>query len=138
MAQQKLVPGRSTPKNWMPTSYRLVQDFSHQQYFDNLINLKGQLSKPSETLILNTFCNRIPFCFHTASSGFWIPFVKFWGCTGSSLFCAARKDAMTFRGATPLHWAVGNGHIEVVRVLLAAGAQKDRARKDAEPSGFFQ
>ena len=43
---------------------------------------------------------------------------------------------MTFRGATPLHWAVGNGHIEVVRVLLAAGAQKDRARKDAEPSFF--
>lgn len=64
--------------------------------------------------------------------------MKFWGMYGvPPFFCAARKDAMTFRGATPLHWAVGNGHIEVVRVLLAAGAQKDRARKDAEPSFFF-
>ena len=53
-------------------------------------------------------------------------------CAGSSIFVKPRKDAMTIRGATPLHWAVGNGHIEVVRVLLAAGAQKDRARKDAE------
>jgi len=38
--------------------------------------------------------------------------------------CAAEKD-----GATPLHWAVGRGCVDCVRVLMAAGANPDA--KDA-------
>ena len=50
----------------------------------------------------------------------------------------AEVDRQTHDGMTPLHWAAQEGHAEVVRLLLAAGARvdhQDRRGRDPAASG---
>jgi ankyrin repeat protein len=35
------------------------------------------------------------------------------------------KEAKNVKGATALHWAADNGHVEAIKVLVAMGAQVD-------------
>ena len=47
-------------------------------------------------------------------------------CMGVSLYVPAPVDAKDINGYTPMQLAAGNGHMEVVKALLAGGEGEER------------
>ena len=46
-------------------------------------------------------------------------------------------DKASNDGRSPLYWASYNGHLEVVKTLLAAGAEVDKANSDGQTPLFW-